>query len=565
MFLVCDEFIFSTKHFFLTFTLVQVEHTVTEMINDFNLPVAMLLVGMGIPLHQIPDVRSLYSEHERHGSSEINFATAVRGEPKRYVIAARITAEDPSAGFRPTSGMLQELNFRNSPHVWGYFSVFGRGSVHEYSDSQFGHIFASGGSRESARKHMIMALKELSIYGEIRTTVSYLTRMLELDDYKNNRISTEWLDKLLADGTISPTAMGGAMHFINIVCGAVVKATAALNQFRTEAITALDYGRVPPSSLMCTQFPVELVFAGVKYCIKVTCTDSKMFALEMNNSVVYADTRLLSDDRLLVFVDGKSYTVFTREEVNGLRMQINGQTVMFEKENDPTKLRASTTGKLVRFLVPNGSHTEPGTAYADMEVMKMYMQLETTHAGKIVYAANPESYVKAGDVIANVELDDCSCVKTAEVFRGVFPDFVPPHLPGSRCHQHLREALRRAEAVLAGYSDPAFREEELQADIVNQLFVCMKDPSLPYLEMQEAFNTIKAALPAPLIEAVGTQLQDVLTPLLKSPALKPNEQAPKPENLGGVSRFASSGEADTADNVNNRKLLEFCEVSRMNE
>jgi biotin carboxyl carrier protein len=516
---------------------------------------------MGIPLHRIPDVRSFYGEPERHGSSEISFSTAARGEPKRYVIAARITAEDPSVGFRPTSGMLQELNFRNSPHVWGYFSVFGRGSVHEYSDSQFGHIFASGGSRESARKHMIMALKELTIYGEIRTTVSYLTRMLELEDYKNNKISTEWLDRLLAEGTISPGGMNGDMQFIYIVCGAVVKANAALNQLRTEAVTALEYGRVPPSSLMCTQFPVELVFGGVKYCIKVTCTDSNMFALEMNNSVVYADTRLLSDNRLLVFIDGKSYTVFTREEVNGLRMQINGQTVMFEKENDPTKLRASTTGKLVRFLIPNGSHAEPGTAYADMEVMKMYMQLETTHSGKIFYASNPESYVKAGDVLANVELDDCSCVTTAQIFRGVFPKFVAPHLPGWRCHQHLREAIRRAEAVLAGFTDPAFREEDLQADIVNQLFLCMKDPSLPYLEMQEAFNTVKAALPAPLISSIGTELQEVLAPLLKSPVLKPDQQTQQNvESMGPTSKHASAGETDMAQDVHNRKLLDFCKV-----
>ena len=149
---------------------LQVEHTVTELINDINLPLAMLLVGMDIPLHRIPDIRTLWGQQDRHGSSKIDLAIANRNLPKCHVIAARITAENPDAGFRPTSGVLQEINFRVSPQVWGYFSVFGRGAVHEFADSQFGHIFATGSTRESARKTLILALRDLTIYGAIRTT-----------------------------------------------------------------------------------------------------------------------------------------------------------------------------------------------------------------------------------------------------------------------------------------------------------------------------------------------------------------------------------------------------------
>jgi len=149
---------------------LQVEHTVTELINDINLPVAMLLVGMDIPLHRIPDIRTLWGQSDRHGTSKIDFTVENRNPANGHVIAARITAENPDAGFRPTSGVLQEINFRVSPQVWGYFSVFGRGAVHEFADSQFGHIFSVGSTRESARKHLILALRDLTIYGAIRTT-----------------------------------------------------------------------------------------------------------------------------------------------------------------------------------------------------------------------------------------------------------------------------------------------------------------------------------------------------------------------------------------------------------
>ncbi len=41
---------------------VQVEHPCTEMISGVNLPAAQLQVAMGIPLHCIADVRSLYGK-----------------------------------------------------------------------------------------------------------------------------------------------------------------------------------------------------------------------------------------------------------------------------------------------------------------------------------------------------------------------------------------------------------------------------------------------------------------------------------------------------------------------
>ena len=63
--------------------------------------------------------------------------------------------------------------------VWGYFSVGANGGIHEYADSQFGHLFASGPTREEARKALVLALKEIDVRGDIRTTVEYLIKLLE--------------------------------------------------------------------------------------------------------------------------------------------------------------------------------------------------------------------------------------------------------------------------------------------------------------------------------------------------------------------------------------------------
>lgn len=51
-------------------------------------------------------------------------------------MACRITSEDANDGFKPTCGLIDELSFRSTPEVWGYFSVKSGGGIHEFSDSQ---------------------------------------------------------------------------------------------------------------------------------------------------------------------------------------------------------------------------------------------------------------------------------------------------------------------------------------------------------------------------------------------------------------------------------------------
>jgi biotin carboxylase len=49
-------------------------------------------------------------------------------KPKGHCVAVRVTSEDPDDGFKPTSGRVEELNFKSKPNVWAYFSV--KASVH---------------------------------------------------------------------------------------------------------------------------------------------------------------------------------------------------------------------------------------------------------------------------------------------------------------------------------------------------------------------------------------------------------------------------------------------------
>jgi acetyl-CoA carboxylase / biotin carboxylase 1 len=350
---------------------LQVEHPTTEMVSGVNLPAAQLLVAMGIPLHRIRHIRQLYGL-DPHGSSEIDFDMSTpesnqlqrKPRPKGHVVAVRITAENPDAGFKPSSGSLQELNFRSSTNVWGYFSVGSAGGLHEFADSQFGHVFAYGADRGESRKNMVVALKELSIRGDFRTTVEYLIKLLEMQAFEENTITTGWLDSLISSKLTAerPDAI------LAVICGAVTKAHLASEACWAEYKRILDKGQVPARDVLKSVFMIEFIYDNIRYSFTCTRSSSTQWTLYLNGGRVLVGARPLADGGLLVLMDGKSHSVYWREEVGALRLMVDAKTCLIEQENDPTQLRSPSPGKLVRFLVDSGDHLKAGEPYAEIEV-----------------------------------------------------------------------------------------------------------------------------------------------------------------------------------------------------
>lgn len=483
---------------------LQVEHPTTEMVSGVNLPSAQLQIAMGIPLHRIKDIRLLYgvdpntnSPLDFDFSKEDSLKVQRRPQPRGHTTACRITSEDPGEGFKPSSGTMHELNFRSSSNVWGYFSVGTAGGIHSYSDSQFGHIFAYGENRSASRKHMVIALKELSIRGDFRTTIEYLIKLLETPAFEDNTITTGWLDELISKKLTAerPDSM------VAVICGAVTKAYLASEACIAEYTKGIEKGQVPSKDVLKTVFPVDFIYEGFKYKFTATRSSMDSYHLFINGSKCSVGVRALADGGLLVLLTGRSHNVYWKEEVSATRLSVDGKTCLLEQENDPTQLRTPSPGKLVKYTLENGEHVRAGQPFAEVEVMKMYMPLIAQEDGIVQLIKQPGATLEAGDILGILTLDDPSRVKHAQPFLGQLPDLGPPQVVGNKPAQRFTLLYNILQDILRGFDN-----QVIMGSTLSELVNVMRDPELPYGEWNAQVSALHSRMP----QKLDTQLTHVV-------------------------------------------------------
>jgi acetyl-CoA carboxylase, biotin carboxylase subunit len=166
-------------------TRIQVEHPVTEMITGIDLVREMIGIAQGKKL--------------RLAQRDV----AMRGA----AIEVRINAEDPERNFRPSPGRIASLNFPTGPGVRIDTMLYPGYVVPPYYDSLLAKLIVHAEDRASALARLRRALGELEIAG-VATTAALHRRLVELDDVKEARFDTGFLERFLMaqpSGTDAPT------------------------------------------------------------------------------------------------------------------------------------------------------------------------------------------------------------------------------------------------------------------------------------------------------------------------------------------------------------------------
>jgi len=448
----------SGNYFFLELNpRLQVEHPVTEGITGVNLPATQLQVAMGIPLYNIPDIRKFYGKQDIYGTDPINFINESYKPIDTHVIAARITAENPDEGFKPTSGKIERIKFQSTSNVWGYFSVGANGGIHEFADSQFGHLFAKGSTREQARKALILALKEIEVRGEIRTTVEYLVQLLETKDFIENTIDTSWLDMLLREKAVQVEMPSDLV----VTSAAIFKAFQHVQDTTEEIKESFRKGQTSVSGIPgINSFEIEIAYKDVKYPFHVERIAADVYRLTCGNNQIDARVTLTAEGALLAMFGGETHRIFGMEEPLGLRLVLDGTTILMPTIFDPSELRTDVTGKVVRYLQESGAEVQAGEPYVEVEAMKMIMPIKATESGKITHNLSPGSVIAAGDLLASLELKDPSKVKKIVTFEGEL------NIPQVAVEADPKDAIKH---ILAGYRGDPDRVAQAVFDGVSDL------------------------------------------------------------------------------------------------
>ena len=160
------------EFFFLEMnTRIQVEHPVTELITGVDLVREQLRIAAGLALLGGDD------------------PPAARG----HAIECRINAEDPAAGFLPSSGCIHHLETPTGPGVRWDGGVREGSSIGLHYDSLLGKLVVHAADRAAAIRRMRAALENLVIVG-VETTVPYHLAVLDEADYVANEISIRYVE-----------------------------------------------------------------------------------------------------------------------------------------------------------------------------------------------------------------------------------------------------------------------------------------------------------------------------------------------------------------------------------
>ena len=537
---------------------LQVEHPCTEMVANVNLPAAQLMVAMGVPLHRMKSIRQLYGR-DPAGSEPIDFKNpGCEPKPAGHVIAARITSENPDEGFKPSAGTVQELNFKSNKNVWGYFSVSASGGLHEFADSQFGHCFSWGEDREQARENLVVALKELSIRGDFRTIVEHLVMILEKPEFTDNSLTTGWLDVMIANKERAKKPDKD----VSLICGALNVADQIIaNNFQSFK-AALDRGQTIPATFLKNSVNVDLLLDGFKYSLRTTKVGPTLYLVELNGTSKEVDVHRMTDGQLLVSVDGLNHTTYMMETSEQYRVAVGNQTVIFEKENDPTVLLSPSTGKLLKYLVADGDHVGRGDAYAEIEVMKMVTTLHVKESGVVTTSKRPGAILEAGSILGRLSLDDPAQCRRAEVYEG--PGFNEIKLGDAvlpaKCvslSQGYVNARQTLDNALAGYCCPDEFFRDSIGKTIDDFLAYLSDPKLPLDQVKEVMASIQGRIPYKVEKNILRYLtsyeQNITSVLAQFPA-----QRISAELLGYLSGVGQK-EKDIAE-LTVQPLMELCSV-----
>lgn len=153
-------------------TRVQVEHPVTELLTGIDIVAEQLRIASG--------------EELGYGQADVTFSGCA--------IECRINAESPLHGFRPSPGAITKWLAPQGPQIRLDTHCYEGYIVPPFYDSLLGKLIVHAADRNTAIRHMQLALDEFKVTG-IDTNISFHKFVMTQPEYLKGSLSTQYLEK----------------------------------------------------------------------------------------------------------------------------------------------------------------------------------------------------------------------------------------------------------------------------------------------------------------------------------------------------------------------------------
>ena len=150
-------------------TRIQVEHTITEEVINFDLIKEQIKIAAG----------------DKISGNDY--------EPQLHAIQCRINAEDPYMDFRPSPGKITEYHEPGGHGIRIDTHVYAGYTISPYYDSMISKLITVAQTREEAITKMERALGEYIVEG-IKTTIPFHQKLMKDKSFREGNFTTKFMD-----------------------------------------------------------------------------------------------------------------------------------------------------------------------------------------------------------------------------------------------------------------------------------------------------------------------------------------------------------------------------------
>jgi len=365
-------------------TRLQVEHPVTELITGTDLVAWQLNVAAGLALPKT--------------QNEI--------ELKGHAMEVRLYAEDPANQFLPQTGPIHLWQPAQGEGVRIDDGIVTGQSVSPFYDPMLAKIIAYGSNREEARRRLIRAVEESSLFG-VTVNSHFLSEVLSHPSFIAGQATTAFIGEDFAGhATLTPQKPDD-------LASALATMISFLTQNpRQELSNALSGW----SNTTQAPWPYQLQSGEHKWDITLAQND-KCYVIQLNDSELTLELVSNQDNILVYCHQGVRQSCQYLVTANEIFLRMGSQYFAFEdcthtpaaaQESEGSgQIKASMDGAIIDILMAQGARVEKGQTLVILEAMKMEHPLKSDVNGTVesVYV-NKGDQVKLRQLLVTVTADE---------------------------------------------------------------------------------------------------------------------------------------------------------------